>query len=369
MAYRKPEVIRSGGEHPFPISPRTIVIAVLVLLLAIWLIRGGPAYTVAPDEEGVVLRFGRYARSEQPGFHVKFPWPIESVETPKVTEIKRLEFGFRSSGQGPSATYVSFMDSGNLLKEAQMLTGDENVVDCSMAIQYQIRLADVRDYLFNFGPNDVEATLRDIGEAALRQAVGDHPIDDVLTTGKLEVQQEIEEKVQELADQYGMGIKITAVKLQDVQPPKQVAAAFKDVATAREEREKIINEALAYKREQIPEAEGQGEALRQEAEGYKAARIAEAQGAVARFKAIALEYDAAPEITRTRLYLEAMNEFLPRVKLTVIDEEAGVVNLKALTGPSSGVVRAPQVGAPQGGVGAPEQSPAAGRGGRGRADR
>lgn len=333
MATRKPEVVGPGGDFHLNINPRAVIIAVIVLLLALWFVRGGPAYTVGADEEGVLLRFGKYNRSTQPGFHFKLPWPIESVETPKITEVKRIEIGFRAIGDGQATKYVSFMDNDLYLREAQMLTGDENVVDCSMVIQYQIRSADVRDYLFNFDSSiDIEETLHDIGEAALRQAVGDHPIDDVLTTGKLEVQQEIEEKAQELADLYRMGIKIIALKLQDVQPPREVADAFKEVATAREEREQIINEALAYRREEVPKAEGEGEAQRQDALGYKEARIAEAEGAVARFQAMAKEYKLAPEVTQARMYLEMINKLLPNVKLTIIDENAGIVNLKSLTG-------------------------------------
>ena len=158
--------------------------------------------------------------------------------------------------------------------------------------------------------------------------MGDHPIDDVLTTGKLAVQNEVFNKMQELADRYKMGVTITNVQLQDVQPPNEVAAAFRDVATAREERDKIVNEAKAYQSGQIPTAEGKAEKTRQEAQGYKESRIAEAQGEVARFQAIATQYTASPEVTRTRLYLEAMSQLLPKVRVTVIDKEAGAVNLK-----------------------------------------
>lgn len=328
MNRHRPEVVRMGGELPIQIHPRLILLIVLVILAVVWLILGGPAYTVAPDQEGLVLTFGRYTGSAQPGLHFKWPWPIQTVEKPKVAEVKRLEFGFRSSGLGPSATYRSFMDDRALLQEAQMLTGDENVVDCSMAVQYRIRNA--REYLFNFREGDVENSLRDLGEAALRQAVGDHPIDDVLTVNKLVVQGEVKEKMQELADSYGMGVYISEVQLQDVQPPLEVAAAFKDVATAREERAKIINEARAYQSEEIPKAEGEAERMRQEAQGYKQARIAEAQGNVSRFKAIAREYDAAPEITEARLRLEAMAELLAKAKVTVVDEKVGIVNLRNL---------------------------------------
>lgn len=332
MAQKKPQMVPSAGSRQFSVPSGPILIGLIVLILAIWLVRGGPAYRVEPDEEGVVLRFGKYVRSTQPGLHFKAPWPIETVERPNVTVARRIEFGFRSEGAGDSPKYISFMDDfEHLIKEAQMLTGDENVVNCSMAIQYKV--SDARDFLFNYKDEKaVEDTLRDIGEASLRQAVGDHPIDDVLTTGKDEVQIEVREKVQELADLYEMGISITALQLQDVQPPEQVKKAFTDVASAREERAQTINEAKAYQSRQLPLAEGQAEALKLEAEAYKEARIAQANGAVSRFKAIATQYADAPELTRTQLYLDAMEALLPSLRITVIDEKAGLVNLKALSG-------------------------------------
>ncbi len=214
-----------------------------------------------------------------------------------------------------------------------MLTGDENVVDCSMAVQFRVRKSS--DYLFNFKKGEVENMLRAVAEAALRQAVGDHPINDVLTTGKFEIMNEIKQKMQDLADLTGAGVSIEAVLLQDVQPPREVAAAFKDVASAREEKEKTINEARAYQSGEIPRAEGEASRIKLEAEGYKQARIADAEGSVARFKAIAQQYQTAPDITRSRLYLDAMEGLLPKVKLTIVDEATGVVNLKNLAGPAA----------------------------------
>lgn len=328
---------QNNMEIPIKVHPTAILIGVLVIMALMWAMFAGPAYTVAPDELGVVLTFGHYTATSNPGFHMKWPWPIQTVETPKVAEVKRIEIGFRSSKQGGDVSYQTFLNTPLLLQEAEMLTGDENVVDCSMAVQYRIKNA--LDYLFNFRQGEAESTLRAISEAALRQAVGDHPIDDVLTTGKVEVQDEIREKMQELSDLFGMGVTIVAVQLQDVQPPQDVAVAFRDVATAREEREKIINEAQAYARERIPKAEGEAARILQEAEGYKQSRIAEAQGEIARFISISKQYDAAPEMTRTRLYLDTMSAVLPRIKLTVLDEEASLTNLKMIGAP-------PGVGAP-----------------------
>lgn len=320
----------SGQSGPtMQMDLRLIPIVLLSTLFVAWVVLGGPAYTVAADEEAVVLTFGKYTTTTQPGLNFKFPWPIQTVEKVKVGESKRLEIGFRSEGAGDrSATRRSFVDD-----EARMLTGDENIVDTAMAVQY--RITNPLDYLFNFeedGPASVEGTLSDIGEAALRLAVGDHPIDDVLTTGKTEIQNEVQQKMQQVADLYRMGVTITAVQLQDVQPPADVADAFLDVATAREEREEKINQAKAYTQDKVPKAEGAAAKLLQEAQGYKAARVAEAEGAVARFVAVAEQYSLAPDITKTRLYLETFEKLLPNLRLTIVDEDAGVLNLNNLTG-------------------------------------
>lgn len=333
MSGRGPEIIDFRDRIPFKLDPKVAAIIAAVILVVAFLVLGKPAYTIAPDEEGVVLTFGRYTKTTRPGLHFKFPWPIQTVERPNVSEVKRLEFGFRSVTRGTTTTYTDFSDSTVLLHEAQMLTGDENVVNVSMVVQYRIN--DSLKYLFNFeSPLAVQNALQDIGEAALRQAVGDRPIDHVLTTRKFEVQSEIEDKMEELADLYEMGVSIVAVQLQDVKPPRQVEASFQEVATAREQREQIINVALGYEKERIPTAEGEAESMKLAAQGYREARIAEANGDVARFKALAVEYAAAPEVTRIRLYLEAMGELLPKMRITIIDEAAGVINLKSLGGAS-----------------------------------
>ncbi|MCC6697003.1 MAG: FtsH protease activity modulator HflK [Candidatus Hydrogenedentes bacterium] len=325
----EPEVVGGKPEFKLPKLPlRGILLPILAVILIVWVVFGGPSYTVAPGEEALVLTFGKYTRTTEPGFHLKMPWPIQTVEKADIGEVKRIEIGFRSDPSSGENVYTTFTVDRSLLSEAQMITGDENVVDCSMTVQY--RITDSRAYLFNFERGDVANMLQAIAEAALRQAVGDHPINDVLTTGKYQIMGEVKAKMQELADLTGAGVTITDVYLQDVQPPAQVADAFRDVASAREEREKIINEARAYQSEQIPKAEGEAQRNLQQAEGYKEARIAEAQGSVARFQAIAKQYALAPEITRSRLYLETMSELLPKVNLTIVDDQAGIVNLRTM---------------------------------------
>jgi membrane protease subunit HflK len=336
---KRPEWIGPRGQKfEIKVDFRLIAIAVIGLLFVVWMVTGGPVYTVAPEEEGVVLTFGKYTRTTMPGLHFKWPWPVQSVELPKVTQVKRIEIGFRS--QEPSrrgSEYVDFSESETLLHEAQMLTGDENVVNCSMSVQY--RITNSAHYLFNFDDEDeVTSTLRAVSEAALRQAVGDRPIDHALTTRKDLIQNEVALKMQELSDLYGCGVRILAVQLQDVKPPREVEQSFREVASAREKREEIINQARGYQNEQLPRAQGEAQRIVLEATGYKESRIADARGEASRFGAVAREYATSPEVTRTRMYLDAMANVLPRMKLVVIDEEAGVLNLRNLGQGASGAV-------------------------------
>jgi membrane protease subunit HflK len=308
--------------------PKTVVILILLALLA-WFIFGGPVYMVDPDEEGMVQTFGKYTSSTPPGLHFKFPWPIQTVKLPKVTEVKRLEIGFRTISHGPPAKYEDASNDAEMLREAQMLTGDENVVNSSMIVQYKIR--DPMMYLFNVrGPED---TLHNLAEAAERQVVGNRPIDDTLTVGKTEIQLEIGKKMQSMADIYGMGVQIVAVQLQDVQPPREVASAFKDVATAKEDRDRIINTSRGYQNEQLPKARGMAAQLLRESEAYEREREARAEGDAARFLALANEYKKAPSVTKERLYLETMKSVLPRFKKVVVDEHASIVNINQLAPP------------------------------------
>ena len=310
------------------ISPTTAGVIVIAFLLLAWLIFGGPVYMVGPDEEGVVQTFGKYSYSTSPGLHFKLPWPIQTVKLPRVTEVKRLEIGFRTITLGPPARYHDVTNDARMLKEAQMLTGDENVINSSMIVQFKIR--DAVAYLFNV--KNPDATIHDLAEAAERQIIGNRPIDDVLTVGKTEIQLEIAEKIQAMADLYGIGVYIIAAQLQDVKAPREVAAAFTDVATAKEDRNRIINTSRGYQNEQIPKARGQAAQLLRQAEGYERERIARSEGDVARFLALAKEYKKAPSITKERLYLETMKSVLPRFNKVIVDEEASIINLNQLGG-------------------------------------
>jgi len=295
------------------------VFPIIVITIVIWLLLG--LYSVGPDEVGVVQRFGKYDRVVGSGLNYHFPYPIETVKTPKVTEVKRIEIGFRTIGKNQYRT---------IEQESLMLTGDENIVDAELIVQYKIK--EPIDYLFNFiGP---ELTLREASEASLRTVIGRHNIDEALTSGKFMIQEETKELLQITLDKYETGVIVVAVQLQDVSPPKQVIDAFKDVASAKEDKNRMINEAEGYRNDIIPKARGEAQAMIREAEGFRESRIKRAEGDVAKFKAIVKEYVKAKDVTKERLYLEAMEEILPGIdKYIVPNGEGGnLLNLLNLTG-------------------------------------
>ena len=289
------------------------------IAIVVWLLLG--LYSVGPDEVGVVQRFGEYNRTVVSGLNYHLPFPIETVTTPKVTEVKRIEIGFRTVGKNQYRT---------IEQESLMLTGDENIVDAELIVQYKIK--DPIDYLFNFiGP---ELTLREASEASLRTVIGRHNIDEALTSGKLMIQEETKELLQIILDKYETGVIVVAVQLQDVSPPKQVIDAFKDVASAKEDKNRMINEAEGYRNDVIPKARGEAQAMIREAEGFRESRIKRAEGDVAKFKAIVKEYIKAKDVTKERLYLEAMEEILPGIDKYIVPngEDGNLLNLLNLTG-------------------------------------
>lgn len=286
------------------------LILIAVVLAVFWGLSSG-FYTVFSNERGVVRRLGKVVRETQPGLHFKLPWPIEVVDTPNVAEFRRVEIGFRTVRTHPRMEYQSVPE------ESSMLTGDTNIVDLDLIVQY--RVSDARDYLFNV--RNVHATVKDAAEAAIRQVVGDSNIDDILTTEKTRVALDTQRIVQEICDRYDCGVEIFTVQLQDVYPPDPVRAAFAAVNSAREEKNQMINEAEAYKERIIPEAKGLAEKILREAEGYRQERIARAQGDAARFRSILSEYSKAPDITRDRLYLECMEKVLPGLRKYIVDAE------------------------------------------------
>ena len=305
-------------DFNFKITP------VLVGILLLWLATG--VYVVGPDEVGVVRTFGKFTRVVQSGLNWKFPAPIETVDTPKVTEVKRIEIGFRTLKNGQYRTVE---------KESLMLTGDENIVDAEMIVQYKIK--DPVAYLFRIvGP---ELTVREAAEASLRTVVGRNKIDETLTTGKFTIQEETKTQLQSVLDNYNSGIHVVAVQLQDVSPPKEVIGAFKDVASAKEDKNRMINQAEGYRNDVIPKARGEAEAMIRDAEGFKESRVKRAEGDATKFTTILKEYRKAKSITEKRLYLETMEKVLPDIeKIIVPDKDSGnMLNLLNLnTGKTAG---------------------------------
>jgi membrane protease subunit HflK len=308
---------------------------ILVLVIVLYLASG--IFVVAPDEQGVIRRFGKFIRIESPGLNYHLPFPIETVLTPAVTQVKRLEIGFRTITFGPPARYRE------IPPEALMLTGDENIVSAEAIVQYKIK--DPVNYLFNIILP--EQTVRSAAEATLRQVIGERKIDEALTVGKYEIQEETKKLLQKLLDSYKAGILIVAVQLQDVNPPKEVQDAFKDVASAKEDKSRYINQAQGYRNDLIPKARGEAVKMTKEAEGYKIERIKKAEGDVAKFNNILTEYKKGEYITEARLYLETMEEILPNMNKVIVDleENQSLINLlplgdtKILAAPSKEVTK------------------------------
>lgn len=289
----------------------------LLPILVIYLLTG--IFQVGPDEEAVLLLFGRYEKTVGPGIHWYFPRPVGRRIKVKTTKVYRVEVGFRTVDIGPPAKYQ------DIPKESLMLTGDENILDLDFSVQYKI--VNLGDYLFKV--KNPGSTIISAAEASMRQVVGMFNIDESLTEGKSNIQILTKEKLQEILDIYGIGIQILTVQLQDVQPPKPVLQAFKDVASAREDRIRYINEANGYANDVIPKARGQAKKVVNEALAYKERRIREANGDVARFLKLYENYKLGEEVTKTRLYLENLEKNLKNTDKVIIDSEvkSGVLNL------------------------------------------
>ena len=306
-------------SRPRPGLPSGRIFAIIAGIIAlIWI--GSGIYIVNPGEVAIVRTWGAW-RGDQitSGLHWRIPWPVQQTDILSIQRVQSMELGFRSEGEIGSGQGANAVAS-----EARMITGDENLVDAQLVVQYRIR--DAGAFLFNVkdptGRPDGD-TLRDATASALRQIVGQRVIDDVLTTGKDIVQVETQQLLQRLLDEYGTGIQVVNVQLQDVQPPDEVQAAFKDVISAREDRARFINEGSAYAEDIVPRARGEAERIVQSAEAFKVQRRLEATGNANRFLSRLREYREHPEATRIRLYLETMERILPGVKVVVVDEEIG----------------------------------------------
>ncbi len=301
------------------ITPRKIISFVLLLLIAGFVLTTW--FTVGPEEVGVILRFGKYNRTVEPGLHFKIPFGVEDIYKVPVERQLKQEFGFRTLKSGINSTF----SSKSYEEESLMLTGDLNVALVEWIVQY--RISDPYKYLFKV--RNANQTLRDMTEAVMREIAGDRTVNEVLTVGRQEISTVVEDKLQMLADQYETGIRIDQVVLQDVNPPDPVKPSFNAVNEAQQDREKLINEALSQYNKVVPRAKGEALETIQQAEGYKLDRVNRALGEVARFNALYAEYAKAPEVTRRRIYLETMNKVLPQVhKKIVMDANAkGVLPL------------------------------------------
>jgi membrane protease subunit HflK len=271
-------------------------------------------YTVEPSDEAVILRFGRYVSTESPGLHFKLPFGIDSAIKVRTKVILQEEFGFRSSGMRGSRTDYSGDD---FKKESLTLSGDLNVAEVEWIVQYQI--SDPKKFLFN--TREVLVNLRDVTQSVLRRVVGDRLVNEVLTVGRVEIAEEVHRLTQEILDRYDMGIRIVTVKLQDVNPPQRVRPAFNEVNAAKQEQEQVINQAEKEYNMVIPEARGKAEKTIRDAQGYATAVVNRAEGDAARFQDVLQAYRTAPSVTRTRIYLETMEEIYGRFKsLTIVDK-------------------------------------------------
>lgn len=285
----------------FPKAPVLVVGGSALLVVLLWLATG--LYTVGPGEQGVIRRFGKQAAVTGPGLRFHWPAPIERVDVVNVETVRRVEVGFRSA---PRPLRVA--------EESLMLTGDENIVDAQAIVQYRVK--DAGAYLFRVA--EPEQAIRDATEVGLRSVIGRTTIEHVLTVGRVEIEDQTRQFMQQLLDTYQAGLMVTEVKLQAVDPPEQVKDAFHEVVRAFEDRERLINEARGYQEDVIPKARGQAEQMLRTAEAYQAQREIRAQGEAAKFLSVLAEYSKARDVTAQRLYIETLQRVLPKAQKVII---------------------------------------------------
>jgi len=309
-----------GGRFLRGIASRIglVIVAIALLVLAYT-----GYYQVEPEEVALVTRLGKYMYTAQPGPHFKLPFGVDAaIKVPVQRQLKE-EFGFRTTRTDVRSEYAESDEGAD--QESRMLTGDLNVADVEWIVQYKIR--DPYQYVFRI--RDVRGTLRDVSESVMRKVVGDHSVTEVLTVGREAIQALAKEELQQLCNRYQMGIEVLQLVLQDVNPPEAVRESFNEVNQAIQERERAINQAWAAYNAVVPEAKGKAEQQIQNAEGYATERVNNAQGDVQRFVALQTEYQKAPAVTRSRLYLEAMGEVLPKARRRIFidDKVQGVLPL------------------------------------------
>ena len=319
--------IQGGGRGPtnppMPQHPLKYGAALGAILLVLWAVFTS-FYTVQPEERAVIKRFGAVVGISDPGLHFKLPWGIDQVQRVATERVLKEEFGFRTQAIDPRS--LTRYNDRPAEDESLMLTGDLNMIDVQWVVQF--RIEDPIKFLYELRHSIL--TLRDISESVMRRVVGNRLGSDVLTVGRVEIQQQAREDIQAIMNLYDSGIHIITVELQDVVPPKAVQPAFNEVNEARQERERMINEAQKQANQEIPRASGEALRAIAEAEGYATERVNRAQGESTRFSAVLKEYRQAPEVTRSRLYLETLSEVLPRVGRVVVVQEKDVGPLPLL---------------------------------------
>lgn len=311
---RTPRAGGGGGSQQLPRIPGGLIAFGVLAVIALWGV-SSVFYTVQPEERGVVKRFGEVVKIADPGLHFKIPFGVDTVQIVATERVLKQEFGFRTAATDPGA--ASQYDGREFPDESLMLSGDLNIIDVEWVVQY--RIADPMKFIYSM--REPSRTLRDISESVMRRAVGNRLGSEVLTTARVEISNLVRDEVQQAMDRYQTGIHVVTVELQDVVPPRAVQPAFNEVNEARQERERMINEAQKQANQQIPLARGQANRVIAEAEGYATERVNQARGETARFSSILTEYRVAPDVTRTRMYLEALNEVLPNIGSVVVQQK------------------------------------------------
>jgi membrane protease subunit HflK len=313
VADHAPGIINLNFNRPSAGQIAAIVIGALLIVLLIAVLWTS-YYTVEAESEGVVLRFGKFLETVEPGLHFKMPFGIDVVTVLPIRRQLKLEFGFAT----PGYTANPIQAGQDPDAEKSMVTGDLNAALVEWVVQY--RIEDPREYLFDVrNPGE---TLRDLSEAAMREVIGDRTVDELITIGRQDIEIEALARMQELSKRYHLGIRVDQVQLKNVNPPSQVQASFNEVNKAQQDRENAINIANGEYNKVVPKAKGEADQTIRAAEGYRFKRVNEAEGDVAAFSAVLQQYVKAPEITRIRLYLETMGEILPQTGQQIIVDES-----------------------------------------------
>ncbi len=315
------DILRRGQDRlrsflPGPGFGTGGLIVLLLIVVGVWLASG--IYFVGAFEQGIVLRFGKFVARSAPGINYHLPWPIETAYTLDVTRQRQINIGYRTAADSDDNNPVA----EDIPAEADMLTGDENIIDINFTVFWVVK--DAGAYLFNV--EDPDATVKAVAESAMREVVGRSQFESILTQDRETIQIEVRDLMQKTLDSYGTGITITNVNMQKADPPSEVIDAYRDVQAARADQERMRNEAEGYANKVIPEARGRAARIVQDAEAYRQQVIAEASGAAKRFLSVLAQYRAAPDVTRRRMYLETMSSILATMNKVIVDDSAkGVV--------------------------------------------